>query len=160
MNQIGKSRIPPVPRFGGKLREGLPSQTVYHEDTIAPADLMLAKRVTDVLMRHYPGHPWAVTVQHAQGVVIIKIPLLTDASGASALGNTHGMVLHIDKLDPALNKVVRAGGELLERWNIDRTAYSKRAYRESRPVFNDLRLPGAASAPALVGPDGLPLRAA
>lgn len=136
---------------GATTREGIPTQMLFDESQapnnnlskIPPADLNLAKAVTQVLMKQYPGHPWAVWASHEQGVVVIKLPNLTDSTGLLALGRLFGMVLHIDKMSEGtfLQDVTRAGGELLERWGIRRGAYRNGTYAESAPAFNDAHVP-------------------
>lgn len=93
------------------------------EEKIHAADVSLAKNIADVLERHYPGHLWCVNVDSRQGGVMVK---------NLALSDQWGFVLHIDALDPMLKKVVRAGGELLERWNIRRGKYQKGDYDHVR----------------------------
>lgn len=80
-------------------------------------DLALTKRIADVLERHYPGHPWMVQVSHVQGVAYIKLPILMKRNQA--------YILHIDRMamDPSLRCVMRAGGELLEKYQVPRTTF-------------------------------------
>lgn len=86
-------------------------------------DEILAKRCADMLNRHFPGHLWAVNVNATEtgGVVIIK---------NFSISFRYGYTLHIEKLDPELKKVLRAGGEILERakmrrgyWNGEKATY-------------------------------------
>jgi len=76
--------------------------------TYTANDEILACRASELLQRHYPGYVWAVNVNSEEkgGVMTIK---------NFSVSSTWGMVLHIAKLDNKLKKVVRAGGELLER---------------------------------------------
>lgn len=71
-------------------------------------DILLAKRAAELLNKHYPGHLWAVNVNSEGGVMIIK---------NYRLSFSYGMVLHLRNIyaDPSLRRVIRAGGELLER---------------------------------------------
>lgn len=80
------------------------------------ADLLMTGRVADVLQRCYPGHPWMIEVSHKQGVVMISIPLFM---------GRHKWVIHINtlKTDPMLRTIMRAGGEVLERYRIPRTGF-------------------------------------
>lgn len=72
---------------------------------------ILAKNAADMLNRHYPGHLWAVHVNTEQGVLVIK---------NFAMSFRYGYILHLNKLDADLKKVLRAGGEYLERAKMKR----------------------------------------
>lgn len=108
----------------GRQRRGFTDKSfthMHHGEDIDPyltADVTLMKQISDVLERHYPCHPWMVKVTHKQGVAMIKLPIL--------MGRNDEYVLHINRLkgDPGLRAVVRAGGELLERYNVPRQAFS------------------------------------
>ena len=99
-----------------QVRYEAPGEGLEH-DPYAVADLTLTTRIAEKLEQHYPAHPWMVKVSHAQGVAMIKIPILMKAS--------EHWVLHIARLacDPGLRAVVRAGGEILERYNVPRHAF-------------------------------------
>jgi hypothetical protein len=87
-----------------------PQVEVVPGHTFSAADLALCGRVADKLNDHYPGHQWATHLNsdRAGGVLIIR---------NLAQSTRYGYVLHLDKLhlDPDLKKVMRAGGEMLER---------------------------------------------
>jgi hypothetical protein len=93
------------------------------EVVVNTLDVALAKRITEVLMKHYPGHPWAVYVDGEHGMAHIK---------NMGLSGNWGFMLHINFLEPDPNsldrKVMRAGGELLERYNITRGAVRMKEY--------------------------------
>lgn len=76
-------------------------------------DEILAKRSADLLNQHYPGYLWAVNVNATEkgGVMFIK---------NFSVSYRYGYVLHIEKLDTKLRKVVTAGGEILERARLNR----------------------------------------
>ncbi len=83
---------------------------------IARRDWPLARAVRHVLESHYPEWAWGVEIPQGQNVVIVR-NLDCDPKGK------YGMVLHRDKLDPALRQVVLAGGEFLERFRMRRAGY-------------------------------------
>lgn len=56
---------------------------------------------------------WCVTINEIGGTVIISNALLSGKMGC---------MLHFNKLDPEGRKVVKAGGELLERYRVARDA--------------------------------------
>jgi len=68
-----------------------------------------AKRIAEKLNQHYPGHLWAVNVN--QGVAFIKNLMLS---------GSHGFVIKLKDIDSNYRAVVKAGGEVLERFNISR----------------------------------------
>ena len=84
--------------------------TLFTQDghTYTANDELLACRASELLQKHYPGYVWAVNVnsEDTGGVMTIK---------NFSVSSSYGMILHIAKLDNKLKKVVRAGGELLER---------------------------------------------
>lgn len=75
------------------------------------AEIEESKRIAEMLHRHYPGHAWGVRC--TGGVAIVQ---------NMALSGKWGFVLHSDKLQgpDAEKRVMRAGGELLERYRISR----------------------------------------
>lgn len=104
-------------------------------DPHAGADVALAKRVGAVLEQHYPSQPWYVEVNHAQGVVLLSLPII--------MRKNQKFVLHISRLasDPTLRAVVRAAGELLERHNVPRSGFRIDRFMEARDAnpINKLR---------------------
>lgn len=68
---------------------------------------LLAKRVAETLMSHYPGHAWAVDVGH--GIINIRSLDLHGEWGYT-LHNREYSASELEK------RVVRAGGEVLERF--------------------------------------------
>ena len=82
-------------------------------------DHLRAKNVADVLEKKYPGWLWAVNVDH--GVVTVKSMLLS--------GNW-GFVLHEDKIDNDYKSVMKAGGEILERYNQNRGRFNNTKYND------------------------------
>ena len=72
-------------------------------------DMDEAKRIHDKLTKHYPGHMWAVNVN--QGVAFIKNLMLS--------GNW-GFIIKLKDIDNDYKKVIQAGGEILERYNVSR----------------------------------------
>ena len=76
-------------------------------------DEILAKRAADMLNQHYPNYLWAVNVNSTPsgGVMIIK---------NFSVSYRYGYVLHTEKLDNKLKKVMRAGGDILERAKLNR----------------------------------------
>jgi hypothetical protein len=77
------------------------------------ADIELAKSMSAVLQRHYPGHSWAVNVDGAQGVATIK---------NFRLSGNWGFLLHLKQFSASEyeKRVVMAAGELLERYALSR----------------------------------------
>jgi len=95
-------------------------------DPYVVADLALTNAIAEKLEAHYPAHPWMVTVTHAQGIAMIKLPLV--------MMRNEAFVLHIARLacDPGLRAVVRAGGEILERYNMPRHGFSLDRFLHAR----------------------------
>jgi hypothetical protein len=94
-----------------------------HGDEHIAADMDMAKQVGECLHKHYRGHFWAVHVDSKQGVCLISIPVL--------LGNWKYLIKLRD-LTPLA--VFNAGGEILERFNIPRSALDVAAFCEARKL--------------------------
>jgi hypothetical protein len=90
----------------------------------AARDMVAAKRIGEVLEKHYPGHYMRVEVDSEGGIARVIHPLLPPS---------WCYVIHLADLksDPGMRTVMRAGGELLERFNIPRTRYNRDRYREA-----------------------------
>jgi len=72
-------------------------------------DQMAANRALEVLLKHYPGYDWYISVEGG----VIKIRNMN-------LSNTHGFVQRMDEVSPTDfdEKVMLAGGEILERFGM------------------------------------------
>lgn len=77
------------------------------------ADMTLAKNCGDTLLKHYPNHLWAVNV--AKGIISVKNMSL---SGTWGFIIKTGEIFSATQLDKLL---MRAGGEILERYKMTRT---------------------------------------
>lgn len=78
-------------------------------------DRQVAASIANKLNAHYPGHLWAVNVNSEPTAGIVNIFNF-------AISKRYGYVLHLSTVlaDPALECVVKAGGEILERANFMR----------------------------------------
>ena len=85
--------------------------------TMADHDLCIA--VLEDLAKHYPGHPWLITADVQAGSVVIDLGY----EKPRHLRN-FGYLLHARTLmDPGgQQRVMQAGGELLERFGIARAS--------------------------------------
>ena len=78
-------------------------------------EFLLAKNAAELLNRHYPNHLWAVDVEGS--VLNIRDMLLSGSMGYT---------LHIPAIYSSSDwdkQILRAGGEILERYNIARGAW-------------------------------------
>lgn len=83
------------------------------------ADIALCKFCYELLEQHYPGHRWFIGADSSAGIVTIDLPYEKPIGLAN-----YGWLLHISSIkqhDEAKRKVLHAGGELLERFNLPRT---------------------------------------
>jgi len=71
-------------------------------------DMMLATRISSALVKHYPGHYWAVNVNSDGGVVDIK---------ALNISLSYGFRLMLKDVqnDPTYKLAIMGAGEILER---------------------------------------------
>lgn len=81
-------------------------------------DIALCKQIMGVLSWHYPNHPWMVNANHKTGVADIK---LCYVSKTGRLTNW-GYLFKIGEMKSGefYRKIVRGGGELLERYGLPR----------------------------------------
>lgn len=85
-----------------------PDQSIDEDN---PKDFMMAKTIADTLDKHYPGYMWAVTASQRTGVIHIL---------SLRLSGKYGYLLHYkDVEDDVSGKlIIRAGGEILERFKV------------------------------------------
>jgi hypothetical protein len=106
----------------------------------AAEDVALCKAVGEELMMLYPQHRWAVQADHFAGVVNVRLLY----SGGQSLGG-FGYLLKIASLmsgpNDARRAIVRAGGELLERFQLARASATEETAMIARA--NGLILDGA-----------------
>jgi hypothetical protein len=101
--------------------------TDLSEAPLSGASQTLAKNLIARLNATYPAFYdeqsgqtlWSVTVNEGGGVVMVT---------NLALSGKWGFLMHINKIDPEGRKVVRAAGELLERYRISRSMVKSVAY--------------------------------
>lgn len=109
------------PRVQMELKYDSGGTFTEREAETAASDLTTTKWVAEVLTNHYRGHFWSVQVSSQQGLCRIGIPVL--------LGNwTWNIPLGL--LNVAM--VIKAGGELLERFNIPRSSLDVAAFVKAR----------------------------
>lgn len=99
------------------------------EDGISASGMLLVKRTAETLHRHYPGHLWAVNIDEEGGVITVM---------NLALSGKWGFLLKLKTVqeDPDLKSVMRAGGELLERYRLRRGRYESGSIKE---LLRDIR---------------------
>ncbi len=80
--------------------------------TVQSASLrILIHNVMHRLGKSFPGYDWLVSADDQTGVIDIYLP---------EMGGNMAYTLHIKKLDARLSSVVKAGGQILERYNLSR----------------------------------------
>lgn len=85
-------------------------------------DYTLAKDMAEALMEHYPGHLWAVSADSNTGMCDIR---------AMQLSSIWGYRLKMPKIYSASAfraDVIRAGGEILERFRVNRGRFNEDQY--------------------------------
>lgn len=83
------------------------------------ADIALCRDVGEILEKYYPGHFWMVGCNHEAGSLHIELAY----QEKTAKRFPYGYLLHIHNLsnpDVRRQKVMHAGGELLERYGLAR----------------------------------------
>lgn len=84
-------------------------------DPLHEVNYAFAIRMWNAIQAVYPGHPILTHADFAQGIAALKVPLFTPQP----------YILHLAKLkaDPGLTRVVKAAGEILERYRIPRAGF-------------------------------------
>lgn len=80
--------------------------------------MILARNVGDILEKKYPGWMWFVYVQ--DGVVFIR---------SMRLSGRFGFVIKEEHIDNDYKAIMRAGGEMLERYNQSRQGFNYDKWR-------------------------------
>jgi hypothetical protein len=114
---------------------------VKGEGENAAADAALGKSVFEVLNKHYANHRWYVEANHFAGTVSIQL-LYYD--GKHWKISRYGVLLHIKNLvnhDTLVKKVIWAGGEMLERYDLPRTVAGE--FAALNAAYNGLDKSGA-----------------
>lgn len=93
----------------------------FDTDHLAEVDMRIAKGIGEFLHSHFAGHFWQVYVDSHQNLVTITIPIL--------LGNWK---YSYRLSDFGMEKALKAGGEILERFNIPRSRIDVPAFCEAR----------------------------
>jgi hypothetical protein len=84
---------------------------------VVALDFLTAKQMAETLHSHYPGHLWAVTCEGLKGIATVR---------NLRLSGRWGFVIKLRdlKADPGMKEVIRAGGELLERYRVSRGRFN------------------------------------
>lgn len=85
-------------------------EIVTENPDLAANDLILAKQMAETLHKHYPGHLWAVTCEGKQGIATVRNLALSGNWGFIIKLRDHYSASTFER------EVMRAGGELLERF--------------------------------------------
>jgi hypothetical protein len=94
-------------------------------------DLDIGKRVLDILEQYYPLHAWFVNAMTESGYITIQ--LMYPGADQKMRIWRYGMLLHTGKLGASQDmqkKIMNAGGEILERYNMARGRLTANSYSE------------------------------
>ena len=75
------------------------------------SDVNMAKEIAETLYKNYPGYVWMVNADTGNNIATIQLGGVT---------GQYGFYLHLDKLTAGMAQVMRAGGEVLERYKLTR----------------------------------------
>lgn len=98
---------------------------------IAANDLLMAKEMAELLNKHYPGHMWAVSCDGG-GTGFADVRNLS-------LSGTWGFRVKLRELFSASDfrhRIVMAGGEILERYNLSRGKLRPEEFASIPITFN------------------------
>jgi len=127
-NQTKASRMTAEPNIAEE--PGLPRRAIHarvdpcslDDATRRDYEMWVARSVFALLQRHYGGHLWFIDASVARGGVAISIPIL--------LGGNWVYFIKLADLTPG--EVVRAGGEILERYRLPRGRFELGSFLTAR----------------------------
>lgn len=105
-------------------------------DAMKAADMRLVKRIGNCLEFHHPGHFFRVTVDHELRLVRIELPPLLETP------YSYNIPISVLSCDPGLRTIIRAAGEILERYQMPRTRWDADQYRtavKAQPIHANRR---------------------
>jgi len=102
-------------------------------DPFAKMDFANADWMMQVLNKHYPGYPWRCVYDGAQKMAYFSIPILMGINKFWAVNLT------TDTMDEGL--LMRAGGQLLERYRLPRNRFNLGAFLDAREQHSALVVP-------------------
>ncbi len=93
------------------------------------AEYDIARRMAETLHTHYPDHLWGVSADVEAGIATVT---------NLRLSGKWGFIIKLSTLvhDVNLKSVVRAGGELLERYKMRRGRFDAAAYNDLPTDFS------------------------
>jgi len=94
---------------------------------VQAAEKRVSHAIGAKLEQTYPGHYWRVEIPHNQGIIKIMLPYFT--------GKVWGYIIPFDKLDPTHQTVVKAGGELLERFGLSRSSFNEAELSDALDIY-------------------------
>lgn len=82
------------------------------------ADYDTAKRIAETLNKHYPGHLWGVNASGETGIATVF---------NLRLSGRWGYIIKLSEIlhDPSMKMVIKAGGEVLERYRLSRGEFNQ-----------------------------------
>lgn len=100
------------------------------EGPTAMADMDVCRAVGEDLSRAYPGYPWMVGANHEAGTCVVDLPEVFKP----VKYRNWGILLHLSSLmgPGGQKKVLFAGGEMLERLGLPRSAAPADAKNKAR----------------------------
>lgn len=102
---------PNIQMHGAQNNILLANEYTEQQDTY---DLAMSKEIAEALNQQYPGHLWAVRVQGEYGVASIHNLMLSGEWGYRLLLDKNYSVSDLR------TRAIKAGGEILERFNVQR----------------------------------------
>ncbi|HOX27378.1 MAG TPA: hypothetical protein PLL30_17030 [Candidatus Krumholzibacteria bacterium] len=96
---------------------------------LAALEFNLCKEVAETLFQAYPGHLWAVNPEGNGSIIVVRNVSLT---------GQWGFVLHVPAIYSASEfkkNVIRAGGEILERYQMSRSQFKAAEYAALKTDF-------------------------
>lgn len=103
-------------------RYSLPGQAIkerkikrYSKEPTDRQGALICNALAEGLGKVYPGHKWRVVMREAQITIINP-----------RLSGKYGYTMHMSNLDPEGKALMRAGGEVLERFGCTRGKFRKK----------------------------------
>jgi hypothetical protein len=113
--------------FKPDLRYERTSDDPGEQDPFAKAKMETARWAGEKLNQHYPGHPWLVQVEGDRFNAVVMIQIM----GIMPADRWYLIKFRNLLTDAGGRMIMKAGGELLERYGMPRHGFSLTAWKDA-----------------------------
>ena len=112
--------------------EPVVSRDLDGSDIVDPIDQQICEIVARTLQQHYPGHDWLIQADRKKGMIDIRNVSLDGALGCRIKMGSYATSSELEKT------AMRYGGEILERFHVERGRLNPEKIDDLPLTFNGL----------------------